>query len=124
MKRQYAFFLSLFFLAACNKNELPKGVLEEQKMVRILADLTVIDGYMSTLMYADSIRMNGKNYYATVYKNHNISKAAFDSSMKYYSKQPVLLDSMYSKVDSLLLTQEKRLMKMQELEQKKLIKSK
>ncbi len=109
-------------MTACNKHDLPKGVLEEKKMIGVLADLTVIDGYMATMMYTDTIRRNGKNFYATVYKKHNISKAAFDSSMKYYSRQPVLLDSIYSKVDSILLVKEQRLMKIQEQEQKKLMK--
>ncbi len=111
--------LNLFFLAACASKPLPEGVLEEQKMVNVLADLSVIDGYMSTLMYTDSLRILGKNYYATVYKNHNISKAVFDKSMKYYSNQPVLLDSMYSKVTKRLEAKEKRLNKIRELEERK-----
>jgi hypothetical protein len=124
MKHYYAFLLGLIFLAACTRKDLPKGILEEEKMIGILADLSVIDGYMATMMYTDTIRRNGKNFYATVYKKHNINKQIFDSSLKYYSKQPVLLDSMYSEVDSILKYKEAQLTKRNEEEQKKLTQSK
>jgi len=118
--KQIQFLLTiLILLTACNSNRLPEGVLEEQKMVNVLTDLTVIDGYMSSLMYTDTLRIEGKNYYATVYKNHNITRAVFDKSMKYYSTQPVLLDSMYSKVTKKLELKEKRYNKIQEQKQKK-----
>lgn len=119
MKKLPLLLLCLFSLSACNNEKLPAGVLDERKMVNVLADLSIIDGYMSTLMYSDTLRIQGKNYYATVYKNHNISKAVFDKSMKYYSTQPVLLDSMYSKVTRKLEAKEKRLNKIRELEDKK-----
>lgn len=97
----------------------PQGILDEKQMVNVLADLSVIDGYMSTLLYTDSLRMQGKNYYSTVYKNHNTSKAVFDKSMRYYSTKPALLDSMYSEVNRKLEAKEKRLNKIYELEQRK-----
>ena len=111
--------ISFCLLASCTNKKLPEGVLDERQMVNVLADLSVIDGYMASLMYTDSLRIKGKNYYATVYKNHNTTKAAFDKSMKYYSTQPVLLDSMYSKVNKKLEAKEKRLNKIYELEQRK-----
>ena len=89
-------------------------------MVGVLADLHTIDGYMSTLMYSDSLRVAGKNYYAAVYKKHKISKSRFEESLKYYSMQPELLDSMYSKVQIILNKKEETLNKIQELKQKKL----
>ena len=119
MRRLQLLFLILIFIAACNNKALPEGVLDEQRMVNVLTDLTLIDGFMSTLLYTDTLRVQGKNYYATVYKKHNISKAVFDKSLKYYSSQPVLLDSMYSRVTRKLEAKEKRLLKIQEQEQKK-----
>jgi hypothetical protein len=119
MKQIRILLLSLFFFAACDDKGLREGVLEEQKMINVLTDLTIIDGYMSALMYTDSVRVGGKNYYATIYRKHGISKAVFDKSMKYYSTQPARLDSMYSKVTRKLETQEKKLNKINELEQRK-----
>jgi predicted nucleotidyltransferase len=121
MKFFILFILSIF-LSGCNNDSPPRDIIEEQKMVGVLADLHTIDGYMSTLMYSDTFRVAGKNYYATVYKKHNISKPRFDKSLKYYSAQPELLDSMYSKVEIILKKKEERLNKIQEMKQKKLTK--
>ena len=117
MKRLQLFIILLLLLTACQKNKLPEGVLDEQRMINVLADISVVDGYMSTLMYTDTLRIEGKNYYATVYKNHNISREIFDKSLKYYSNQPVLLDSMYSKVTRKLEAKERFLDKIQMKEQ-------
>ena len=117
MKRLQLFIIPLLLLTACQKNKLPEGVLDEQRMINVLADLSVIDGYMSSLMYTDTLRIEGRSYYATVYKNHNISKEVFDKSLKYYSNQPVLLDSMYSKVTRKLEAKERYLNKIQMKEQ-------
>lgn len=111
--------ISFFLLTSCRRHVPPQGILDEKQMVNVLADLSVIDGYMSTLLYTDSLRMQGKNYYSTVYKNHNTSKAVFDKSMRYYSTKPALLDSMYSEVNRKLEAKEKRLNKIYELEQRK-----
>lgn len=116
----FRFIILSFFLSGCNNDTPPKDIIEEQKMVRVLADLHTIDGYISTLMYTDTLRVAGKNYYATVYKKHNISKSTFEKSLKYYSMQPVLLDSMYSKVEIILKKKEEQLNKIQQVKQKKL----
>lgn len=119
MKKLQIFILTLFLLTACQKNKLPEGVLDEQRMINVLADLSVIDGYMSSVMYTDTLKIEERSYYATVYKNHNISKEIFDTSLKYYSNQPVLLDSMYSKVTRNLEAKERFLNKIQTKEQLK-----
>lgn len=114
MKGLKLFFLGLLFLSACNTNNAPENIIEEQKMVRILADLHVMDGYMASLMYSDSIRVLGNSYYKTVYKKYSTTKPLFEQSMKYYSMQPVLLDSMYSQVEDILKKKEAKLFKLQE----------
>lgn len=93
-------------------------------MVKIMADLHTIDGYMASLMSTDTLRIAGKNYYAAVYKNHKISKSVFEKSLKYYSMQPVVLDSMYSRVDNILRWRGENLAKIQEAKQKKLTRGK
>ncbi|MHB1179638.1 MAG: hypothetical protein ACYCZO_15075, partial [Daejeonella sp.] len=57
-------FVCLIFLSACGQKRLPDGIIDETRMVRIMADLHTIDGYMSSLMSTDTLRMAGKNYYA------------------------------------------------------------
>ncbi len=116
--------MCLVFLAACGQKRPPEGIIDQQRMVRILADLHTIDGYMSSLMSTDTLRIAGANYYAAVYKNHNISKPVFEKSLKYYSMQPAVLDSMYTRVDNILKWRAQNQTKIQEARQKKLTQSK
>ena len=121
----YKLFIScLILLYACNTNKLPEGILTEQQMINITTDLQVVDGYVSSLLYQDTLSISARDAYASVYKKHDISKGVYDKSLKYYSKQPVLLDSMYSKVEKKLQTYEKRATKNEEAQQKKLKKNK
>ena len=113
MKVFKLFILGLFLIISCRDNELPKDLIEEQKMIQIIADLHIIDGYMATLVYTDSTRINGKNFYATVYKSHKTTRAVYEKSLKYYSMDPVRLDSMYSLVENLLDNRERKLNKIQ-----------
>ncbi len=109
----------MVFLSACGQKKLPEGIIDERKMVRVLADLHTIDGYMSSLMSLDTLRVAGNKHYAAVYKNYNIGKPVFEKSLKYYSMQPVVLDSMYSRVDNILKWRAANLAKIQEAKQKK-----
>lgn len=109
----------MVFLSACGQKQPPEGIIDKRKMVRILADLHTIDGYMSSLMSTDTLRVAGNTYYAAVYKNHNTSKPVFEKSLKYYSMQPVVLDSMYSRVDNILKWRADNLTKILEAKQKK-----
>jgi len=102
MKGFYLFILCLLFLGSCKDGNLPKDLIEEQKMIQIMSELHIIDGYMSSLSYTDSIRINGKNFYNTVYKNNGITKTQYEKSLKHYSMDPVKLDSMYSDVIELI----------------------
>jgi len=119
MKALKLLFVSMVFLSACGQKKIPEGIIDERKMVRVLADLHTIDGYMSSLMSLDTLRIAGNKHYAAVYKNYNIDKPVFEKSLKYYSMQPVLLDSMYSRVDNILKWRASNLAKIQEAKQKK-----
>ena len=111
MKGLKLFIIGLLLLSSCKLNETPKDIIERQKMVRIMADLHVMDGYMASLVYTDTMRVSGKNFYATVYNSHNTTKAIYEKSLKYYSMDPILLDSMYSSVEKLLTEKERRVNK-------------
>jgi hypothetical protein len=91
---------------SCSNKKQSKDIIEEQKMIHIMTELHIVDGYMSSLTYTDSIRINGKNFYNTVYKNNGISKSQYEKSLKFYSMNPVKLDSMYSDVQKILTAKE------------------
>ena len=74
-----------------------------------MTDLHIMDGYMSTIVYNDTIRRNTKNLYATIYKTHNTTQKSYEESLKYYSRKPALLDTMYNKVQALIDEKEHKL---------------
>jgi len=71
-------------------------------MILIMADLHTMDGYMSTIIYNDTLRQNNKHLYATIYKTYNITPELYEKSLKYYSMKPAMLDTMYNRVQAIL----------------------
>ena len=106
-------FKILLFLvtlvSACEPNNKPKDLIEEKKMILIMTDLHIMDGYMSTIVYNDTMRRNTKNLYATIYKTHNTTQQSYEESLKYYSRKPALLDTMYNKVQAMIDEKEHKL---------------
>ena len=96
-------------ISACEPNNKPKDLIEEKKLILIMTDLHIMDGYMSTIVYNDTTRRNTKNLYATIYKTHNTTQKSYEESLKYYSRKPALLDTMYNKVQALIDEKEHKL---------------
>ena len=74
-----------------------------------MTDLHIMDGYMSTIIYSDTTKRNTKNLYATIYKTHKTTQKSYEESLKYYSRKPALLDTMYNKVQALIDEKEHKL---------------
>lgn len=109
MKEFKLLILGFLFLTACSREKVPADILNQQQMIKLMADLHTMDGYMSSMLYTDSIRRKSKNLYATIYSNHNTTEKLYDKSLRYYSMKPVLLDSMYSRVESILTEKERKI---------------
>ena len=102
-------FLIVLLLFGCKQEKIPDDIIDQKKMILIMADLHTMDGYMSTIIYNDTTRKNSKNLYATIYKTHNTTAALYEKSLKYYSMKPALLDTMYNKVQAILDEKEHKL---------------
>lgn len=98
MKRLILVFFVLIFFIACNQNASKKGVLDRDKMISLLTDLHLADGYLSNMGPGDSVKQVAANYYNLVYKKHFTDSIQWKNSLEFYSKQPKLLDTMYSQV--------------------------
>jgi hypothetical protein len=109
MKVIKALFLIVLLLFGCKQEKIPDDIIDQKKMILIMADLHTMDGYMSTIIYNDTIRKNNKNLYATIYKTHNTTPVLYEKSLKYYSMKPALLDTMYNKVQAILDEKEHKL---------------
>ena len=111
MKAIKLLFFIIPLLFACKQEKIPEDIIDQKKMILIMADLHTMDGYMSTIIYNDTIRKNSKNLYATVYKTHKTTPALYEKSLKYYSMKPALLDTMYNSVQAILDEKEHKLNK-------------
>jgi hypothetical protein len=103
---QFALIASLLLVLASCSNR-PKGVLNQEDMANILTDMHKLDGALVErgIMFSnDSTKMK---YYNFVFAKYSISKANFDSSLVWYTKNPQKFNNIYNKVLLNLSLQEK-----------------
>jgi hypothetical protein len=107
MKRLIPGFFLLIFVAACAREHVPEGIIDNAKMVSVLTDIHLVDSYVSSAAY-DTTTQPAKNYYKVVYEKYKIDSVKFQKSLRYYSRQPELLDTMYYQVLQELERKERR----------------
>ncbi len=77
--------LLMSFLLACNKDK--QDVLEKETFINILVDLHLYDAVLSDKGYYDgNLTDSTTSYYHYILKKYQISRSAFDRSVKYYNK--------------------------------------
>ena len=98
-KYKIFFFSLLLFCAACNGGGIPKGILDEETMTRLLTQIHITDGSMyNTVQLPDSLYKYGINKYDMVLKSFHTDSTQFKQSMKYYTQHPDILEKIYIKV--------------------------
>lgn len=88
-------FYSVFLLLLGSCNTRPSGVLSDSKMTDVLTEMHKLDGalYEKGLMYSHDVEKD--SYYNSVFKKYGVSKAEFDSSLVWYTKNPKRFDLIY-----------------------------
>ena len=95
-------FFSILLLFSCSDKE-EKTFLSEDDFTRILFDIHLTDGVLTT----ENITSRGREYrpsfyYNSIYKKYNISPQQFDSCVSFYTQNSALYEKIYEKViDSL-----------------------
>ena len=93
MKFRWTFIVGLAFLTSCGK-EIPDEIIQPKKMERVLYDyhlmLSLSDNSKSTEREAN------KNY---IFQKHDITKADFDSSMVWYTRETKELMTIYENLN-------------------------
>ena len=103
---QFAVIVSILLIFAACSNR-PKGVLDQEDMVNLLTDMHKLDGALveSGLMFSNDTTKT--KYYNFIFAKYNITKANFDSSLVWYTKNPQEFNNVYNKVLANLTIQEK-----------------
>ena len=97
------FLIVFLFLGAKCENNQKKHIIPKDEFVDILVDIHLMDGIMrqpdlrKSLLKKDTI-----DYYNAVLRAHDYSRAQFDSTIIYYSKEIREFDNIYQDVLSTL----------------------
>ena len=97
MKRLILGFFILIFVTACTRDQVPQGIIENGKMISVLTDIHLVESFVSSAAY-DTTTQPVANYYKVIYNKHHIDSVQLQKSLRYYSKKPELLDTMYYQV--------------------------
>ncbi len=116
MKKIYwiLIFLPALILNSCkDKNEY---ILSEEEFIDVLVDIHIADAF-NTSHLSGSVQLSkidSATYYKVIFEKHHIEKARFDSTLKTYTMQPELMESVYDKVIDKLQKMEAQTIKEEE----------
>lgn len=91
--------VALLCFASC-KVKRPGRILSDKKMEEVLYDYHVAKAMADQVPYNDQFKR--VLYVESVFKKHGISKADFDTSMVWFSRNPNILDKVYERVNERL----------------------
>ena len=121
MKRLIPVLLLSFFFLQCSDG-IPEGVLPEEKMVDLLTEIHLVDGYANTL-HSDSVLVKTPSLYKSVFKKYQADTAQLKHSLEYYAKKPDQIKEIYAKVTKKLENLQKAEQKRQDDKRKKIEKA-
>ncbi|MFZ4862786.1 DUF4296 domain-containing protein [Sphingobacterium sp. Mn56C] len=101
----FVLFITFFLGISCAKQK-PKGIIEEEKMEKLMTEVSLIDAYLNTLPI-DSGRKVMPVLYQKAYSAYNLDSASFVKNMDFYFGNPVLTEKLYSGVAEKLSGYEK-----------------
>ncbi len=98
--------MSGIFWLSC-KPGVPANIIQPDRMEKILFDVHVVDGYLSTIYVPDSAKKVASGYYKGIYKKFSTDSAEYHTSLIWYNNHPAELEAVYKKIQSSLSKQKK-----------------
>ncbi len=119
-KHIFLFFLALIFLTACN-NDTPKGIIERDRMVKLMIDVHLTDGTIYNLNEAnsDTLYKYGYDKFIKLFKSYQTDSTQFKKSLRYYTQHTEIMSGMYDEVMASLQAKNDSLIKARAEEAKK-----
>jgi len=87
-------FMLLF--SACDGR--PRGIISQGKMANVLTEMHKTDALLDERGLTNTSYSTKASYYNFIFKKYDISKAEFDSSLVWYTKNPQIFNNVYDKV--------------------------
>lgn len=111
--RRLIWVLGITFLWIGCKPGMPNDVIKPDKMEKILYDIHVADGYVSTIYVTDSAKKVAASFYKGIYKKFNTDSVQYSKSMAYYNAHTDELGKIYSNISKKLEWQKNRMQKIE-----------
>ena len=99
MKRFFVILILCALFYAC-KPGIPKGIIQPNKMEKVLHDIHVVDGYSTSFANIDSSKKVISSLYKGIYKKFGIDSALYNQSLDYYYKHPDVMKKMYDNISA------------------------
>jgi hypothetical protein len=99
MKRLIHWFFALIFFTGCIFDGTPEGIIHKDKMISLLTDIHLVDGYLG-ILGQDNSKQVQVNLYQSVFNKYHTDSIEFRKSLEYYAKKPKELHDMYKEVQS------------------------
>ena len=97
---------ALLLCLACACTNRPKDVLDMRDMTDVLVDIHTLDGVFASTSYSRFQEEERDAYYEAILVRHHITKAQFDSSLLWYSRDPKKFEKVYTRVIDQLTAEE------------------
>jgi len=99
MKKLLIIILGLVFFSCSNQTKVPEYVIPKDDMIDIILDIHLTDGLFTISKIRKEITSaDSLNYYDEVFRNYGYTRADFDTSVYYYSKNINEYDKIYEEV--------------------------
>ncbi|EKB49059.1 DUF4296 domain-containing protein [Cecembia lonarensis] len=103
MKKIISLVILITTLLSCNKQRLPDGILDEDKMVDLLIDIHLAEGLVTSFpIHYDSSRILYPLFEKEIFRKHQVPDSVFRRSFEYYMRDAKVMDRLYARtIDSL-----------------------
>lgn len=107
------FFSALFMLIACKSEQKPNNLIEKDKMIKLMADIHLVDGSLAAQMIPDSLYKYGTGKYRLLFKQYGVDSGMVKKSLRYYAAKPNELIEIYNGIEKIITGKTDSLSKVQ-----------
>ena len=102
MRIAYLLVVLVLGFGCTRKDKLPRDVIPQQKMEKVLWDMVLADRFAAQFLIKDSLKTNVQTktfeLYEQVFQIHEISREHFISSFKFYMSRPDISKVMFDSI--------------------------
>jgi hypothetical protein len=96
-RNRFWIVLLVVFFISCGTRD--KDLIPRRKFIHVLADLHIADAIaMKNMDQSDPYRLDSASLYAAVFSKHAVTRAMFDSTVRYYTARPEEFQKLYNQV--------------------------